>query len=186
MRIQKTFSKDVVRILRSGGVGVIPTDTIYGIVGSALSEKAVARIYRLKKRNPKKKMIILIGSLSELIFFKTDFSLKSRRVLEKIWPGPVSVEMSMRAKNLFYLHRGTKKLSFRLPSGGFLRNFLRETGPLVAPSANTEGKPPATTIGEAKKYFGNGVDFYVDHGRIRGKPSTLISIDRGTIKVLRK
>ena len=51
----------IVTTLRNGGVGVVPTDTIYGIVGSALNPKTVARIYKLRRRNPKKPMIILIG-----------------------------------------------------------------------------------------------------------------------------
>ncbi|MEK7077097.1 MAG: Sua5/YciO/YrdC/YwlC family protein, partial [Patescibacteria group bacterium] len=58
-------------------------------------------------------------------------------------------------------------------------------GPLVAPSANIEGKPPAWTIKEAKKYFGDKADFYVDGGTIKKSPSMLIKIEDGTAVRLR-
>ncbi len=61
MKTSKKFTVEIEKILKSGGIGVIPTDTIYGLVGSALNKKAVRRIYQLRQRNPKKPLIILIG-----------------------------------------------------------------------------------------------------------------------------
>ncbi|MEK7089665.1 MAG: Sua5/YciO/YrdC/YwlC family protein [Patescibacteria group bacterium] len=63
-----------------------------------------------------------------------------------------------------------------MPKGVALRSLLKQTGPLVAPSANPEGEMPARTIREAKKYFGNRVDFYVDSGMQKGAASTIIQI----------
>ena len=62
-------SKGIKKILLNHGVGVLPTDTLYGLVGSALSKKAVARIYKLRRRNPQKPFIILISSLADLKLF---------------------------------------------------------------------------------------------------------------------
>ena len=89
-------------------------------------------------------------------------------------------------KKFEYLHRGTKTLAFRIPKAAWLRKLLQETGPLIAPSANFEGEPPALTIRAAKKYFGENVDFYADAGRLVSKPSTLIKIERGKVTVLRE
>ena len=66
MKIFKRFNSELVKILKTGGVGVIPTDTIYGLVGSALNKKTVERVYKLRHRNSKKPMIILIGEISDL------------------------------------------------------------------------------------------------------------------------
>lgn len=177
--------------LHSGAVGVLPTDTIYGIVGSALNKRTVERIYRLRKRNPKKPMIILIGSVADLGMFGVRATGKAKKIVNDVWPGKVSVVMSMKTsgsavKKFAYLHRGTKTLAFRLPKPLWLRTLLRKTGPLVAPSANTEGKHPAPTILEAKKYFGDAVDFYIDVGRLVAAPSTLIEIRGGKMILLRK
>lgn len=210
---------DIYNILQRGGVGVLPTDTLYGLVGSAFSKKAVRRIYKLKKRNPKKPLIILIGSFSDLARFGVKPDAKTLKILRNIWPGKaspvrgkmptasaaplvrasngVSVILPCRNKKFLYLHRGTNTLAFRLPANPVknfishgarksLRVLLRETGPLVAPSANPEGKPPARTIREAKKYFGDAVDFYADGGTVSSQPSALIAIKNGRIIIKRK
>jgi L-threonylcarbamoyladenylate synthase len=64
--------------------------------------------------------------------------------------------------------------------------LLQRTGPLIAPSANFEGEPPASTIRAAKKYFGKKVDFYADAGRLVSRPSTLIKMEKGWLIVLRE
>lgn len=180
--------------LLSGQVGVIPTDTIYGLVGSALSQDTVERIYKLRKRTPTKPMIILISDLSDL----AKFSLQPRRltleILKKIWPNPVSVILSCDNPNFEYLHRGSKTLAFRMPNDAKLLELLKQTGPLVAPSVNFEGETPAATIQEAKNYFGDEVDFYceatrspyIDGGKLESEPSTLIKLTGDKIEIMRE
>lgn len=175
----KSFNQDVIKILKSGGVGVIPTDTIYGVVGSALNKKTVERIYKLRKRNPKKPMIILIGDIKDLKKFGIKFEQEN-------WPTKTSIIFPCASTKFKYLHRGTKTLAFRLPKSKKLRDFLKQTGPLVAPSANLEGESPSKTIKEAQKYFRNKVDFYVDAGKKISKPSRLVKIVDGKIIELRK
>lgn len=173
-------------ILMKGGIGVMPTDTIYGIVGLALSKKAVERIYKVRHRQLKKPMIILIGTENDLKFFDIKIGGKTKKILNRFWPGKTSVILPCFNEKFVYLHRGTKSLAFRLPRLLWLRRFLIKTGPLVAPSANPEGLSPAETIAEAKKYFGKKIDFYLNAGRMTGKPSKLIKISNGKINILRK
>jgi L-threonylcarbamoyladenylate synthase len=89
-------------------------------------------------------------------------------------------------KKFRYLHRGTGAIAFRLPKPAALRSFIKKTGPIVAPSANFEGEPPARNLKEAKGYFGDRVAFYIDAGRLVSKPSTLISIVNEKVVVLRQ
>ncbi len=178
--------EEVIEKLKNGKVSVLPTDTIYGLVGSALSKKVVERIYRLKKRDPKKPMIILISSIDDLDLFEIEVTPQIKRILKKLWPGKVSIILPSLLKKFSYLHRGTKTLAFRLPQLKWLRNLLKETGPLVAPSANPEGLPPAVTVSQAREYFGENVDFYLDGGELSGSPSTLIQIKKGKIIIKRK
>jgi len=178
--------KNAVRILKSGGVGVLPTDTIYGIVGSALSKKSVIRIYKLRKRNPKKPLIILINTLKDLDYFGIKLDRKTKKILHMLWPGPISVILDCPSRKFAYLHRGTKTLAFRLSKQKNLQNLIQQTGPLVAPSANWEGHPPAKTTREAKNYFGTNADFYIDAGKLDSLPSTLVRIKKGKIEMLRE
>jgi L-threonylcarbamoyladenylate synthase len=98
----------------------------------------------------------------------------------------VSVVLPCRAKRWAYLHRGTGTLAFRVPDKKQLRDFLRKTGPLVAPSANPQGNVPAETIVQARKYFGNAVNCYVDRGSLVGSASTVVTFRHGMPVVLRQ
>lgn len=179
------LEKEIISIVKGGGVGVLATDTLYGVVGSALSKKAVERIYRLRKRDPKKPLIILIGSIRDLARFGVKVDARTKKLLNEVWPGKVSVVLPCLLKKFSYLHRGTKTLAFRVPKIVSLRRLLQKTGPLAAPSANIEGMPPAITIAEAKKYFGEESDFYISAGRRASAPSTLIAIEGGRIVIKR-
>lgn len=181
-----SFPAYISAVLRQGGVGVIPTDTIYGIVGSALDPAVVKRIYRLRRRDLKKPFIILIDSPAALRKFGIKLDKYKKAFLEEAWPGPISIILPAPAEELKYLHRGKRSLAFRVPADPVLRSMLRNTGPLVAPSANPEGQPPARTLAEAQKYFGADVEFYLDAGRVAGKASTLIDLTGDEPVVIRK
>ena len=178
------MSAHLTSILKHGGIAVIPTDTLYGIVARALDKKVVQRLYRIRRKTPKKPFIILISSREDLTAFGVKPNAAASGFLRCVWPGKVSVILHCTGKKYSYLHLGTKTLAFRLPQSRKLRALLKKTGPLVAPSANEEGKPPARTIVEARKYFGNRVDLYVN-GRTTRAPSTLVSLLSGTPQVIR-
>jgi len=176
----------LVEILKNGGIGVLPTDTLYGLVGKAMDKRAVKRIYKVRRRNPLKPMIILIGSFSNLKLFEIKLDKGIEKYLKKIWPGKISVVLHCPEKKFFYLHRGTKTLAFRLPKNKKLVKMLKKSGPLLAPSANLEGFPPAENIRQAKKYFEDNINFYVDEGKIVSPSSTIITFKGGKIKILRR
>lgn len=177
-----------ISILLGGGIGVLPTDTLYGIVGSARIPRTVERIYTLKRRNPEKPLIVLVASIDDLEEFGVVLSDELRGRLAAYWsPGrePTSIVLPTIDEQFAYLDRGTGTIAFRMPQKETLLDILRRTGPLVAPSANMEGEPPAETIAEARRYFGTDVDFYVDQGELKGKASTLIVLGEDGTRALR-
>lgn len=176
----------VIRLLKLGEIGVVPTDTIYGIVGSALNPQVVERIYKLRKRSTEKPMIILISEISDLKKFNIRLTLKQINFLEKTWPNPISVVLPNYLEKFKYLHRGKNSLAFRMPKKEMLLQIIHEVGPLVAPSANYEGEQPSQIIKDAKGYFGKQVAFYIDEGEIKSEPSTIIELSKdGQPTVLR-
>lgn len=178
--------ENLIRILQGGGVVVMPTDTLYGIVGRAENFDTVDRIYKLKKRTPEKPPIILIGDISQLRVFSIDLLEEKKKILEEYWPSPISIILECKNDSFEYLHRGTNTLAFRIPLDEALRNLLMLVGPLIAPSANKEGVIPAEDVNKAKEYFGDFVDLYVDGGKIFGKASKLIKLNNdGSIDILR-
>ena len=182
------YTKNSIQILTSGGIGVIPTDTVYGLVGRADSKETVERIYEVRERNLKKPCIILISSIDDLQIFGIEMNYTEKAVIESkaLWPGKVSIVFKCCDPRFEYLTRGSGSLAFRVPDVVELRNFIQEVGPIVAPSANLEGEPTSTTIEEARKAFGDKVDFYVDGGEQKGSPSTLVRFEDDNLVVLRQ
>lgn len=185
LQLQNNLSP-IIQLIKSGHIGVLPTDTIYGIVASALDQTAVDKLYNLRRRTPTKPFIILISSIDDLSKFDVQLTNKQREFLSKNWPNPLSVILNVPSSKWHYLHRGTNSLAFRLPDNSNLIELLSQTGPLVAPSANLEGEVPANTIHDAKKYFGDKIAFYVDGGQLKGEASTLVDLQTDTPIILRQ
>lgn len=165
----------VAAALQAGAVGVLKTDTLYGVVASTRHETAVERVYRLRDRDLAKPCIVLIAGGDQLLTSPPD-AVAAR--LAVYWPGPVSIILPVADQVPAWLHRGTRSLAYRAPADSELCQLLRQTGPLIAPSANPAGQPPASSIAEARQYFGDMVDFYVDSGPVPADtpPSTLLRV----------
>jgi L-threonylcarbamoyladenylate synthase len=166
-----------------GSVGIIPTDTVYGIIARASDKDGVKRLYELKKRDSKPGTLIA-SSIDQLV----DLGLKKRYLtaVEGYWPGPLSVVIPTSDPALEYLHQGKMSLAVRLPNNPDLIKLLNKTGPLLTSSANLPSQPPANTIKEAKANFSDKIDFYVDGGDLSGQlPSTIIRVVDDTIEILR-
>lgn len=182
------FSDAIIRSLQKGELAVLPTDTVYGIVCTALVRETVEKLYHVRGRSATKPCIVLIADISDLQEFGIVPSEVDTEILERHWPGKVSVVFDCPDENKKweYLHRGTETLAFRIPLDEGLRNLLRNTGPLLAPSANGEGQPPAHTLAEAKEYFGDQVAIYADGGYRESLPSTVARLRNGVWEVLRE
>ncbi len=182
IKIEKDFDK-AVEIIKKGGVIVAPTDTLYGLLADALNEKAVERVYSLKRRSSKKPFIILIPSTDYLSMFSIKPSSIEKKLLEK---KGITVVIDVKDNRFNYLHRGKNSLAFRIPDYEPLIQFMKKVKkPLVAPSANPEGKTPPKDIKKAVEYFGDKVDLYIDGGERKGLPSTIVKVN-SDIKILRE
>ena len=114
-------------------------------------------------------------------------TLEQKNKFKEFSDRPTSIILDCFDEDFAYLHRGTNSLAFRLPQEEGLINLLKTTGPLIAPSANIEGFLPAKNILEAKNYFGEQVDMYVDAGEIIANASRVLKIDPlGHVEILRE
>jgi L-threonylcarbamoyladenylate synthase len=165
-----------------GVIGVIPTDTIYGVVARAADQTAVARLYALNKRDAKPGTLIA-ANIDQLV--ELGVPRRYLKAVEQFWPGAVSVVIPC-GEPLAYLHLGKHSLAIRIPDTTAFNKLLEQTGPLLTSSANHPGEPAANTQAEAQAYFGEEVDFYVDGGDLSNrKPSTVIRIVDDAIEILR-
>lgn len=176
--------EEVATHLLSGEVGVMPTDTVYGLVARAEDPKAVAKLYALKNRDHKPGTIIA-ASTDQLLALGVDKQHIDR--VKQWWPNPLSVETPL-GPELNYLHQETGRQGFRVVADETVKEILEKTGPLVTSSANHPGAPGSTTVQEAWNYFENRADFYVDGGDLSGRPpSTIVKLHAdGTIETIRE
>jgi L-threonylcarbamoyladenylate synthase len=173
----------VIKLLKDGGVGFMPSDTIYGLSCRAMNQQAVERIYRLKKRDFDKPLILLIANISQLEELNID--PKQTKVIASLWPGAISLECDV-SEAPVWLNRGSKHEAVRLPDNEPLRQLISQVGPIVSTSPNTQGAKPASSVKEAQSYFGDQLDFYVDIGDLSGRqPSTLVRGVNGKLEVIR-
>ena len=155
-----TSISEISKSLLDEGVVVMRTDTIYGVIARADSQKAVEKVYTAKKRATDKQCIVLIAEPnsvpvhSELIAFYSAANETPTSIVV-----PSSDEPS-------WITRGGNSVAYRLVKDDMLRQVISQVGPVIAPSANPEGLPPARNIEEARAYFDDQVDLYVDGGEV--------------------
>jgi len=173
----------LIKQLHDGEVGVLPTDTVYGLVCIADNQKAVQRLYKLKKRKNKPGTIVA-ASIEQLV--KLGIKRSYLKAVETFWPGAVSVVVPSSDAATLQLRQGLPTIAVRVPKNEKLQALLAKTGPLLTTSANPPDKPTADTIQMAEMYFRSDVDFYVDGGKLKNrKPSTVIRIVDDAVEVLR-
>ncbi len=174
-------------VLDNDSVVVLPTDTLYGIIGNAFSKKAVQKIYKIKGRDSSKPFIVLISSIIDLEKFGIKVGDKEAKILEKFWPGKVSIILPCKLAKFEYIHRGTNSIAFRMigKKNKNLYELINKVGPIVAPSCNPEGEIPVKTIKEAKKYFTDKITLYINAGKKDVPPSKLLKYENGEFIILR-
>lgn len=166
----------VIALLTGGGVGIIPTDTIYGIAAVAENEHAVERLYQLKqRRDDARSGTVIAASVQQLIGLGLELSAIEQAA--HYWPNPLSIELPLKDRMKHLFQTGAHR-AFRVVSNPELQAFLEKTGPLLTSSVNTTGMPPATNLQQAVGYFGNNVDFYVNGGDLSGRPPSTVAVLR--------
>lgn len=163
-------SPKLIKMLNAGAIGVIPTDTVYGLVGKASKHKAIERLYTVKDRKHKAGTTIgaSIGQFQAL-----GFPYEPLAHANRYWPASLSVVID--ATNVKeYLKADRNSLPVRIPDSPLLLDLLTKTGPLMTTSANHPGEPTAVNVRQAMAYFGDSVDFYVDAGDLGERPPSTI------------
>jgi L-threonylcarbamoyladenylate synthase len=159
--------------LRQGGLVVMMTDTIYGIVTDANNQAACERLYAAKGRDADKACIVLIADPAQI--WDRESRDAFNLVATQIGPEPTSIVVPAGEATPKWLPRAADgTIAFRKPADDELIRLLRQSGPLLAPSANTQGELPALNIKEAKHYFGDKVDLYVDGGFAANRPPSRV------------
>ena len=176
------------KILRSGGVLVYPTDTIYGLGADPFQPAAVERVYRLKGRAFSKPIQVLIGERAMLDFLVEEIPPEAQKLTEVFWPGPLTLIFRAK-KNLTgrFLGEG-HTVGVRLPSHEFCRQLsLKLKGPVLSTSANVSGGGNPRSLGEIPREILTSVEAVVDGGTAQtALPSTILNVVGGSVQLVRE
>lgn len=173
------------RLLADGGVVAIPTDTLYGLAASIRSPDAVARVLRIKRRNPGGGVPILVDSAARAADV-AEWSPDARRLAAAFWPGAVTLVLPARPWVDRRLLGPNATIGVRVPAAAVVRDLVRRVGaPLTGTSANEHGAPPPRTAPAAAAAIGHAVDLVLDGGPGGGAPSTIIDLTRNPPLILR-
>ncbi len=184
-------AEDVRKLVEAGELIVVPTDTVYGIGADPFSHEAVDRLLAAKGRGetmPPPVLVADVESLIELAKFDSDEERRRVRALgEAFLPGPLTLIV----KTSHVMGWDTKAvggtIAVRVPDHPVTLEILRQIGPLAVTSANRTSMPPATSVQEARGYFGEDVRFYVDGGPTPDSiPSTILDCTATPWKIVRQ
>jgi L-threonylcarbamoyladenylate synthase len=171
-------------VVRSGGLAIFPTDTVYGIGCDPSSEAAVERIFAAKRRLGSKPLSLHFASVAELLDYAPGNELAARAAAAWL-PGPLTLVVERPGRVGSFVTRGLATLGLRVPDHPVCSAVLAATGPLAATSANISGSPaytgtqPVTELPEA--------DVVVDDGPTKlGAESTIIDVTGPRPRLMRE
>lgn len=168
---QKSVALQVSKVINDGGVVIAPTDTVYGILADAFDVKAINKIYEIKKREREKPLLILIKDIK---YCKRFSEMEVPEIVKKNVPGELTFIMPLTDDLKYNFTYLKSTVALRIPKDDFISEILKNTPPIVAPSANPSGYGVIYDGNELVKMYKDKVDLIVNKGIIEQKtPSTL-------------
>ena len=179
---------ELVGIMRGGGLVAVPTETVYGLAGNGLDEKAVAEIYEVKGRPEVKPLSLMVHDAASMERYCENVPPQAYTLAKKFWPGPLTIVMKAKPCVPEIVRAGGETVGLRCPDHPLTLELLEKSGvPFAAPSANPSGEPSPKNADSVLKYFDGKIDAVLDGGECGiGCESTLIDLSRTPYRILRQ
>ena len=179
---------EAARIIRNGGVVVFPTRSLYGLGVDAFNAKAVNRIFHIKQRPAGKPILVLIKNKDELDRLAALVPPTATAIMEKFWPGRISIVFQAKQGLLANLTAGTNKIGIRLPGHNVTTALVKAAcSPITGTSANLSGNAGCFQVNDLDEKIVNSVDLILDAGPLKGGVgSTVVDVTGKTPLILRQ
>ncbi len=179
MSIISTDINKAIQILNQDDLVAIPTETVYGLAGNIYSEKAIKKIFELKKRPYFNPLIVHVGSLQQLDLLVEDIPEKAKILGNTFWPGPLTMVLKKKDNVPNSVTAGKNTVAIRIPNHPVALQLLESLNfPLAAPSANLFGSISPTNANHVANYFQNDLQMILDGGNCqKGIESTIIGFE---------
>lgn len=182
-----TNIEKAVDLLMQDELVAIPTETVYGLAGNALSKQAVAKIFSVKDRPQFDPLIVHVPNLSKAEEYVTEIPPVARLLAEKFWPGPLTLVFKKKDIIPPLVTSGLDTVGIRCPDHPITRQLLQKLPfPLAAPSANPFGYVSPTKPEHVNEQLGNKIQYILDGGVCPvGIESTIIGFENNEPVVYR-
>jgi L-threonylcarbamoyladenylate synthase len=179
---------EAVRVLREGGVVAFPTETFYGLGADARNETAVEKIFRIKGRNFRNPLSVIVAHGGELIPLVEEIPAAATILMQKFWPGPLTLIFRASSTVLPRLTADTGKIGIRISSHRIARLLAAGlAGPLTATSANPSGGTECSSADAVIRALGDLPDAVIDGGATPGGAgSTILDVTFFPPRILRE
>jgi L-threonylcarbamoyladenylate synthase len=172
----KETIEEIVACLQTGGVVLIPTDTVYGLAVSPNFDKSIDRLFALKRRPRNVNLPIMVASDAELEPLGFEISESARRLLRSpLIPGSLTLAMGFRSNYRPAWLAGRDEAAVRIPNDERLLSVLRKTGPLLVTSANAHSAETPDNVVSILAQLDGAPDLSIDGGTLRTTASTLVN-----------
>lgn len=163
-----------ISLLQSGEVVAVPTETVYGLAACMNHPEAIERIFTLKKRPRSNPLIIHVADWHDIRRYVVNFPPDFEKLAGAFWPGSLTCILPVHSEVPSIVRAGLPTAGFRVPDMLLTRQLIKETGPLIMPSANLSGSPSSTRPEHVEHDF--GLDFPVLDGGActKGVESTIL------------
>lgn len=175
-------------IIKQGGVVVFPTWCLYGLAADAFNPDAIKRVFHIKKRPADNPVLILIKNRDELKKLVTDIPSSAQKIMDRFWPGRVTLIFNALSALPETLTAGTGKIGIRLPEHPTAMALVNElTNPITGTSANISGEKGCNNIKQMHQEVIQNTDMVLDSGSLKGGTgSTIIDVTCDPVHVIRE
>lgn len=179
---------EAAHIIKNGGVVVFPTRSLYGLGADAFNPRAVNRIFHIKQRPANKAILVLIKDKDELDRLSAVVPPAATAIMERFWPGRVSIVFQAKEGLSANLTAGTIKIGIRLPGHNVASTLVKAAdGPITGTSANLSGSAGCFQVNDLNEKIVKSVDLILDAGQLKGGAgSTVVDVTGETPLIVRQ
>lgn len=179
---------EAARVVKKGGIVAFPTETFYGLAVDPRNISAIRKIFRAKRREGKKPILLIVSSAREVRRWAVGIGPREKELMRQFWPGPLTLVMKARASVPSLLTAGTGNIGLRLSSEPVARRLAKFSGgAITGTSANISGKKAARTKREVDQQLGALIDGIVSGKELKPtKGSTILDVTGNKPRILRE
>ena len=176
----------LVDLINNGNIAVVPTDTVYGIIGDATNIDVIHKVYEVKKRDYSKPLILMVSGIDMLEKYVLEVNNIEKKLIDRYWPGKLTILFKKNNNVDDLITSGSELVGIRYPDNKELNELMDKLNkPLISTSCNISSKEVITSIDMLEEDISKHVSYVYDGGILSDTSSTIVRVNGGKIEILR-